>query len=300
MATKAGGRHDNDFKDFRKIAIFPTTDELLAEQPPFILPAKAVFEIDPHERVAAHLDNQFRLLREDMLAELREDLKHATESSHGRKRCLRLCGMQLSGIETSVSPRLKPPTIALRCWDRTFRSLPEAKQERKRYFADNKAFIKHGAFGCLMTGNNVLPFATVERDEDLLAKCPPTILLRVFGHAALQTALLTMKLKPPHEIEFILIDTPFFAYEPVLARLQAMPSLPLAEGVLSLLKDGAATRSTLGLDALAKSILQDEGSDLQNLLDLPRETRLDNPQTASYVAGLTEQISLIQGPPGKT
>ena len=149
--------------EFRQIAIFPTTDELLAEQP-FVLPADAVLEMDPQRRVAAHVDDQFRLLREDMLAELREDLKHATAPSQGRKRCQRLSSMHLSGVETGIPPKFKPPTIALRCWDRIFRSFPEAEEERKKYFAENRSFIKHGSFGCLMNGNDVVAFAIILRD----------------------------------------------------------------------------------------------------------------------------------------
>ena len=84
------------------------------------------------------------------------------------------------------------------------------------------------------------------------------------------------------------------------SRLQAMPSLPMAEGVLSLLEDGAATCSALGQDDLATNIMHRQKSDLQALLEMPRETRVDQSQTASFVAGLTERISLIQGPPSET
>ena len=68
-----GGRHDNDFVDFRQISILPTADELTSAEPPFLLVAEAVE--DPNRvcsRPAVHLDNQFRLLREDMLREIRE------------------------------------------------------------------------------------------------------------------------------------------------------------------------------------------------------------------------------------
>ena len=105
LAFRPGGRHDNDFEDFREIAIFPTTDELLAEQPPFILQADTVLDTNPRDRVATHLGNQFRLLREDMLAELREDLKRATTSAHGRKRSLRFRVMQRRCVPYSAGRR---------------------------------------------------------------------------------------------------------------------------------------------------------------------------------------------------
>jgi len=70
-----GGRHDNDFVDFREVAIHPTADEIISEEQPFLRTADAV-EDPTYEgkKLAVHLDNQFRLLREDMLSEMREEL----------------------------------------------------------------------------------------------------------------------------------------------------------------------------------------------------------------------------------
>lgn len=62
-----GGRHDNDHADFRKIGIYPTTDEFLSTQPPYYQTAREVADTDKGVRVSTHLDNQFRMLREDML-----------------------------------------------------------------------------------------------------------------------------------------------------------------------------------------------------------------------------------------
>jgi hypothetical protein len=69
-----GGRHDNDFPDFRKIAIYPTADKFTCTEQPFYRRAGAIDDAEPEQRVGMHLDNQFRLLREDMLSELRNDL----------------------------------------------------------------------------------------------------------------------------------------------------------------------------------------------------------------------------------
>ena len=41
---------------------------------------------EPEKRVAVHLDNQFRLLREDMLAELRNDLQISLKKKQGKRR----------------------------------------------------------------------------------------------------------------------------------------------------------------------------------------------------------------------
>src|SRR6266536_2104205 len=56
-----GGRHDNDFPDFREISILPTADELTSEEPPFLRIAQAIEDPDTEAtRLAIHLDNQFR------------------------------------------------------------------------------------------------------------------------------------------------------------------------------------------------------------------------------------------------
>ncbi|KXT07644.1 hypothetical protein AC578_10181 [Pseudocercospora eumusae] len=54
---KLGGRHDNDFADFRKISIYPTNDELLSDERPYMLPLEEVLRANAEQRVAIHLDN---------------------------------------------------------------------------------------------------------------------------------------------------------------------------------------------------------------------------------------------------
>ncbi|KAJ8587343.1 hypothetical protein M405DRAFT_741994, partial [Rhizopogon salebrosus TDB-379] len=57
-----GGRHDNDFVDFREISILPTADEILSQQPPFLRPSGVLEDPDGEEtRAADYLDNTFRL-----------------------------------------------------------------------------------------------------------------------------------------------------------------------------------------------------------------------------------------------
>jgi hypothetical protein len=61
-----GGRHDNDDADFRQISILPTADELASRETPFLRRAQDMEDTSTNEsRLAIHLDNQFRLLREE-------------------------------------------------------------------------------------------------------------------------------------------------------------------------------------------------------------------------------------------
>ncbi|KAK5107154.1 hypothetical protein LTR62_001679 [Meristemomyces frigidus] len=80
-----GGRHDNDFAGRWKIAILPTEDDLLCTEQPFLRLADIVYETALESPANTHLKSQSRLLREDFLAELRDDLGLAFADSEFRK-----------------------------------------------------------------------------------------------------------------------------------------------------------------------------------------------------------------------
>ncbi|KAH9038181.1 hypothetical protein EDB85DRAFT_526111 [Lactarius pseudohatsudake] len=68
-------RHDNDFTDIRDIRIAPTNNELLCPLPPYLpvfLPT-APHHLPEHS-MERHLDIQFRLLREEMTASIRQSV----------------------------------------------------------------------------------------------------------------------------------------------------------------------------------------------------------------------------------
>ncbi|GAX15209.1 hypothetical protein FisN_12Lh085 [Fistulifera solaris] len=73
-----GGRHDNDERSFRDIQILPTTDELCCEAKPW-LPLRDQNAIinDPATRL---LDKHFRLLREDAISTIKENIEQQTRS----------------------------------------------------------------------------------------------------------------------------------------------------------------------------------------------------------------------------
>lgn len=77
-----GGRHDNDPVDFRRIRLFPTQYELSSKEIPYYSTAKTLSEMPSEARVAHHLDNQFRLLREDLLTSLsKHSILHANDDA---------------------------------------------------------------------------------------------------------------------------------------------------------------------------------------------------------------------------
>jgi len=296
-SIKPGGRHDNDFEDFREIAIFPTADELVAKEQPFYLQADAMQEIDEDERPAAHLDNQFRLLREEMLGELRTDIQSARSGKQGRRISTRLRSLVFHKIECG-NDKHRAASIAMRCYEGIH--IPPGEQvERKQYWAANKNILRHESFGCLLCCSEIVAFATIDRNEDLLAEAPPIVLLRVFGDSAILKTLVSLKAYHQRDLEFVLVDTPFFAYEPILRSLQEKILIPLSTELLGKIENGNRKDSLLCPDNLIAQITQCEGQSLRNILGLEKDIILDHSQTESLIAGLRQSVSLIQGPPGK-
>ena len=296
-SIKPGGRHDNDFEDFRKIAIFPTADELVAKEQPFYLQADAVREIDKDKQAAAHLDNQFRLLREELLGELRDDIQTARSGKQGKRVSIRLSSLVFHRIDCGSEKRGQA-SIALRCYQ-GIRTPPGAKDVRKQYWERNKTILRHESFGCLLCRSEVVAFATVNRNEDLLAEDPPIVLLRVFGDSAVVKTLVSLKASHQLGLEFVLVDTPFFAYEPILRSLQEKTSIPLSTELFGWVENGSIMKSPLPLNDLIAQIRQREGQSLRKVLGLEKDVILDHSQTESLIAGLLQALSLIQGPPGK-
>ena len=298
--NKPGGRHDNDFEDFRQIAIFPTMDEFLSKEEPFYLPSDVVLQTEPEKRIATHLDNQFRLLREDMMGELRNDLQITGKKTQNKRVSSRLGKLVFHGVHCGVDRKRRPASLALRC----YQGMPKLSgmnfDERKKYYASNKNVLKHLSFGCLLSSNEIVAFATVDRNEELLAEDPPVVLLQVFESAAFTKALITLKTTPQQKIEFVQVDTSFFAYEPVLRCLQEKTSFPLSDQLLKSNNHVELAKSPFAPEDIVAEIERLEGQNLRGLLDIAKDVVLDHSQTESLVAGLSQNLSLIQGPPGKT
>ena len=298
-----GGRHDNDFVDFRKISILPTTDELESMERAFIQPSSILEEPETaSNREAIHLDNQFRLLREDMLYEMREELHIATGKKKGYHRGTKIFKLAVKGLERGEEKkRTKWGLIVAGKTD-----IPQLKNKhgiksRKAYLLDHRNIFKHQSLACLIVGKEVVAFPTINRNEDLLAKVPPEIVLQFEGEESTTNAL--RKLKLGDDVTLIQIDTALFSYEPILKGLQQTKTLPLSSELL-LWKKGddisfvSDQKSKKMLCKFIQALRHNPQTDLRPLLSTPKSIQLDNTQAASLISGLEQSISLIQGPPG--
>lgn len=294
-ADGPGGRHDNDFAQIHKIKLLPTPDEFASSEHPFYRRADSIAAAAPESRGLTHVDNQFRLLREDLLGELRNDFQIATGQKKGRRKIV-LERLKYAGIDCGPETKRKPCSLKLLCVDDVPQLRNVKASDRKKYLADNKNVLKHQSLGCLISNGNIVAFATVNRDEDLLAQQPAIVVLHVPDASSFGKVLMACKLTA--DLCFVQVDTAVFAYEPILKCLQCLTELPFEDQLLSLTPSSAEAVSGIQPTKIINAIRDHGGEDLQDITGSTHSIKLDQAQVDSLLAGLLKRVSLIQGPPG--
>ena len=290
-----GGRHDNDFVDFRDITILPTADELASTEMPFLRPSAALDDpCTEGTREELYLDNHFRLLREDMIHEMREELRNALGPQMGKGFVVE--GLRLVDCVVGPFTRRVKWSLVLQCENefRQFRGMNLAS--RKAWLKKHPRFLKHQSLTSLIVDGQVLAFPTVRRQEELLVTSEPQIVLELEGGMAMQKLLL--QINSAAHVKLIQIDVAVFAYEPILNALKRMGDLPLSTELL-FWKNGSAPGMLTPPRKL--KVVTDHvrsGADVGSLVGLP-EIVLDAAQQRSLINGLTQKLSIIQGPPGE-
>ncbi|KAM6497858.1 P-loop containing nucleoside triphosphate hydrolase protein [Amanita muscaria] len=299
--SSAGGRHDNDFLDFREIAIIPTVEEMLSTKEPFL---RTTYFMDDSntkdDRVSIYLDNQFRLLREDMISEMRDEL-HAYLGKTKRRYKPHIY-QDLQVLDIRFGPDDKKRTK----WALRFElgdDLPAFKNNKKikdrvEYLRKHRRILSHQSPACLIVDDDLVAFALVDRDETELAESPPLISLQLEGENATSRTL--SKLKSGKDIKLLSVDVAVFSYEPILRAIQRTNRLPLNQELLfwdweaSALLPAPKDLPSRIITALRLNPCQD----LRLLIGTQKSITLDKSQGESFLNGLTQRVSLIQGPPG--
>lgn len=204
--------------------------------------------------------------------------------------------MRYAGISCGPETKRKPCSLKLLCPD----DVPQLRNvkavDRKKYLADNKNVLKHQSFGCLISNGSIVAFATVDRDEDLLAQQPAIVVLRVADASSFGKVLMACKLAT--DLCFVQVDTAVFAYEPILKCLQSLTELPLEDQLLSLTPTSAEAVSGIQPTRTINAIRDHCEEDLQDIIGSTHSIKLDRAQADSLLTGLLKRVSLIQGPPG--
>ncbi|KAF7863083.1 hypothetical protein EAF04_007166 [Stromatinia cepivora] len=294
-----GGRHNNDHENHRDISIMPTADELLSKERPFLrTPDTYLQDIDP-TRLGIHIDNQFRLLREDMLGEIRDEVQKLQGLRPGHHRGLTFDNIRLESIFVDGDKFREPWGLMFQCQDElpSLKKIdPKKHQKRVDFLKDNRTILRQGTIGCLFVDGEPLAFPSINRNEDELAKKPANIIVQFQDETTISTTL--VKLKVAQKIKLVQMDTSIFGFEPFLRRLQDMNNVPLAEKLLSWNEDDFNGGPPFQPLALKKKIERSSGQDLSPLLLTEKSIVLDDSQIQSLLAILFQRVSLIQGPPG--
>ena len=295
-----GGRHDNDFADFRDIAIHPTADEIRSAEPPFLRLATAL-EDSAHQdkRLAIHLDNQFRLLREDMLAQMRDELLVISDKKKGPHKGISVSGLEVLDVDCGETRKRLPWGIRLQCNNdlKRLAKLPEKDKRRRDFFLEERNIFKHQSLACLIVDGEIAAFPTIHRDIDQLSRKPPVITLHFTGKTSTSKSL--VKLKTTQNVRLVQIDAAVFAYEPILRGLQNLRTMPLVDELLLWGPESSLTSPPHAPIALIDRLEGNSSQSIQQLLQTEKPIRLDKSQMASLLMGLKQRVSLIQGPPGK-
>ncbi|KAF8550862.1 hypothetical protein OG21DRAFT_1478368 [Imleria badia] len=273
---------------------------ILCKKSPFLRTAYGD-ELDTSEiPVKDYLDNTFRMLREDILFDIRQEVQAALQKD-GKHRGLRVNSVSMVGIYTGPDTRKTRWAIMLQC-DSDFWQLKGMSEEDARVNFLTRdplgsKILRHQSLVCLASGEDIISFGTVNRVEELLASKPPIIVLQLDGDVNIRKTLTSLRMSK--NVQLIQIDAATFAFEPVLSALKKN-SIPLSKEILFWNPESPleSCRSRISLSHIANVLTSNPSVELNNFLDLPKSINLDKAQAKSLVSGLQQRVSLIQGPPG--
>ncbi|KAF4440391.1 hypothetical protein F53441_12339 [Fusarium austroafricanum] len=300
-----GGRHDNDHVNFRDISIYPTSDELLSTQTPYLQRLADVFDTAIDSRSQSYRDWLFRLLREDMLSELREDLQVAMGQKKSKRRPVALGQLKLVGINADNDMDTRHiPSLALYVACNQGINFPHKlpKAGKKAFLTESKNFMKHDSFGALCCNGTIIAFGSLVRDVTCLLKTPPVVGIKFTEESGLKQALAALQSPFKDQVKFFIVDTATFAYEPILKRLKTIGEWPLEAQLIDPEQPSQDGPRSTKLDALLpqlKTCLESGGRfKMPSSLRLKKDIYLQDAQLNSFIHGISRDLALIQGPPG--
>ncbi|KAM0230088.1 hypothetical protein ACHAPO_009454 [Fusarium lateritium] len=299
-----GGRHDNDHANFRQVSIYPTSDELTSTDPPYLQRLGEVFDTPMDTRSQVYRDWLFRLLREDMLSELRDDLQVAMSRKKSKRKPVTLGEMKLVNIDVDKTTmrHIHPYSLFVACGQGVNFPRNMSRDKKVAFVANSKHFMKHDSFGALCCDDKIIAFGSLVRNDTNLLKSPPIVGLRFTDSSGLKSALAAFESPIKDQLKFLIVGTATFAYEPILERLKTIADLPLEAQLIDHEQPSLDVLKPIKLDALLDRCRTtfEAGSRMTLPLNFTRskEIHLQDAQLKSFIHGLSSDLALIQGPPG--
>ena len=162
---------------------------------------------------------------------MRNDLQIARGQKKGRRSAPPIDGLLFHNVDCGEVNRRGTPRLYFRCT----RGLPQLvalpRSERQKALDNNTNILPYQSFGCLVHGAEIVAFASVDRGDSLLVDDSPTLALDVSDHDGLIRVLPYAKIGVP--FTFLVVNTPVFAYEPILHTLQEKVEFPMADILLA-------------------------------------------------------------------
>ena len=292
-----GWRHDNDPYSYRKISILPTPDEINSTERPYL---KTVDEIDdlkltcPIKMFEVHAENQFRLLREDLVHDTRENVQIALGNKKGKHIGEFITGLHLTNIYTDDKSKWGLEFTCLE--DLPFFRRATDDEVRMDLLKKDRNYLRNRSFACLVSGNEIVAFVTIVRDVDLLARNPPAVAVQLEGTTTVKNALYQLQRCP--SVSLVQLNVPLFAYEPVLRSLQVMQPIRFLHDGTLLVKPHRPRAAPSDLSDIGQADVSALIYDLLPPTGTQNPSTLDDAQTKAFTCGLTQKVALIQGPPG--
>jgi len=296
---RPGGRHNNDHADYRSIAIIPTKAEITSLDPPYLPKPVPLKGLIAGEAEAAYLDRQFRLLREDIVGPLREELAllNGAHTAGNATQKRRLAYKTFNNLKiVSVSPiRFRFCVVKVE-FDQPIKlqhqqpqSTDQQSKKYNEYWSNHERLLKKDSVVCIVRNKQPLRFGTIQyRELQDLSVVNPSIGLVFYLDADLEATLQELNCTPSNT-SMIQISAPVFAYEPILRGLQRTSSIPFSKELLSEPQPSVDPPEYLSrIEPVLPAI--SIGSFCGKTLD-PSQIR-------AVLKALTNRIGLIQGPPG--
>ncbi|KAI0451342.1 P-loop containing nucleoside triphosphate hydrolase protein [Xylaria acuta] len=291
-----GGRHDNDFAQINKITILPTANELSVNNPYLPRAHETSTLAQRPDGLAYHLEGQFRLLREDMVRDMREEIHVALNIQRKQGRAFLVENLSIAGVHCNGK---SPWAIKLQCMNGLPQMPKKSEEARRKFLKDNPKYLKHESLACVIADKEVVTLGTLIREEDLLSVQPPVLCLQIPGENCERTL---RSINGAKAVKLVQLNTAMFSYAPILKQLAEIKELPFED---ELLRWNAESKSkppgyvlSPTMATLLRDLLSDPSLDIQDALRLPSPTTLDKSQAACFVTGMSRRLSAIQGPPG--